>query len=905
MISTNRTNSIHASSASYRRRRCLCIWMVSVGLLSPPNLAIAADDTSPTVLIIPHTHWEGAFAKTREEYLEIGLPYILKVLYLLKKYPNYHFVLDQMCYVRPFLERYPSEVSTFRKFLAEGRLQIVGGTDTMHDNNMPSGESISRQFLFAKSYFREKLSYDVTTGWALDTFGHSGQMPQILKLAGMKSYWFMRGAPTTEMPSELLWQGIDGSRIPAFWLPLSYDAIGVPGTSAAFDQILRSLFNELTQFGNHPVRVLLAGTDVGEPWEALPGWVDNFNKSSSYLTARIATAADFETIVAKRGSQPTFSGELNPVGQGIYSNRIELKQTMRELESLLTTAEKVNVVASLLGSGSDPERIERAWEPVLFNAEHDPAAGSIADKVYANEVEDYSRARHMGQESVDRDLESVMTLVDTTGAGVPLVAFNTLGWRRTDLAEVNVPFSDPGVYDFSVVDPGGNSVPFQILNLERYGDGGISEARIAFIASDIPSLGYAVYHAVPITTTTRASLPSVDKLESDTLSKLSDSSYRDSGIIENDLYRISFDLRTGAMTSLVFKEGNWQVLRSPANVVSREDDYGDPWELYGAFSGGIVSTKKPGLAPRPRYTQWSNDFVSYGAVTSGPVFSEYRLNLRPFAQNQFATRVRIYNGLRRIDIKTELVNQEKFVRYRVLFPTTLASGMLTEEIPFGAIERRQQQEFPAENWIDFSDGRRGLTLLNRGIPGNNVADGSLMLSLMRSSNLDPFFGQAEGSDMPRIESDTGLGVGRKYTLEYALIPHAGSWRSTSPWRDGMEFNNPLIVRAVAAHPGDLGKFQSFLDISQDNVVLSALKSAKNRSSVVLRVYEAAGKATHDVRAKLSFSGRKIGTVHEANLLEDPGEQVATDGSVFSFDLRPFEIKTFMIATKLITAPDQH
>ena len=142
-----------------------------VALVPAPWNTVSAQTSSPdVVLVIPHTHWEGAVFKTREEYLDIGLPNIVKALYLLKKYPNYRFVLDQMCYVRPFLERYPSETAAFREFLAQGRLQIAGGTDTMHDNNMPSGESIVRQYLLGKSYFRDKLGYDVTTGWALDTF---------------------------------------------------------------------------------------------------------------------------------------------------------------------------------------------------------------------------------------------------------------------------------------------------------------------------------------------------------------------------------------------------------------------------------------------------------------------------------------------------------------------------------------------------------------------------------------------------------------------------------------------------------------------------------------------------------------------------------------------------------------
>ena len=183
------------------------------------NRGLAAQEAAKeTFFIIPHTHWEGAVFKTREEYLEIGLPYILRALRLLKAHPNYRFVLDQACYVKPFLERYPEGEATFRKFVDEGRLAIVGGTDVMLDVNMPGGESFVRQVLYGKGYFRKKLGVDVTVGWQLDTFGHHGQMPQLLKLGGYKSFWFYRGVPKANTPSEFLWQGIDGSRIAAFWL---------------------------------------------------------------------------------------------------------------------------------------------------------------------------------------------------------------------------------------------------------------------------------------------------------------------------------------------------------------------------------------------------------------------------------------------------------------------------------------------------------------------------------------------------------------------------------------------------------------------------------------------------------------------------------------------------------------
>ena len=81
--------------------------------------------TRGILFCIPHTHWEGAVFKTREQYLEMGLPHILRALKLLKEHPSYRFTLDQACYVQPFLERYPAEEPAFRQFVAEGRLAIA------------------------------------------------------------------------------------------------------------------------------------------------------------------------------------------------------------------------------------------------------------------------------------------------------------------------------------------------------------------------------------------------------------------------------------------------------------------------------------------------------------------------------------------------------------------------------------------------------------------------------------------------------------------------------------------------------------------------------------------------------------------------------------------------------------
>ena len=121
---------------TFSRNCCLCgmMFLLAVALFYYSREAVAAEpphDEKPTekdiFFYIPHTHWEGAVFETREDYLNIGLPNILRALRLLRAYPNYHFVLDQAAYVKPFLERYPEEEAAFRKYIAEGRLEITAG----------------------------------------------------------------------------------------------------------------------------------------------------------------------------------------------------------------------------------------------------------------------------------------------------------------------------------------------------------------------------------------------------------------------------------------------------------------------------------------------------------------------------------------------------------------------------------------------------------------------------------------------------------------------------------------------------------------------------------------------------------------------------------------------------------
>src|SRR4051794_16860760 len=259
-----------------------CLIAVCCSLLAVVSV-LADEPGTPkkeTFWVIPHTHWEGAVFKTREEYLDMGLANILKAMRLLREQPGFRFTLDQVAYVRPFLERFPNEEADFRRFLAEGRLQLAGALDVMPDDNMPGGETFVRQMIYGKGYYRDKLGVDVTTGWQLDTFGHHAQMPQLMTLGGYKSFWFFRGVPRKDFPSEFLWEGIDGTRIDAYWLPHGYGIVyPTPKDPAAFRASMASRFHLLDANSRGSAdRAGPSGADVSEPEEHLVPNVEAFNK---------------------------------------------------------------------------------------------------------------------------------------------------------------------------------------------------------------------------------------------------------------------------------------------------------------------------------------------------------------------------------------------------------------------------------------------------------------------------------------------------------------------------------------------------------------------------------------------------------------------------------------------------
>ena len=841
------------------------------------------------VWIIPHSHYDAEVFIVEQETLEIGYSNLTGALHLMRVDPDFKFTVDQSCLIEPFLKSYPEEREFFLQMAAEGRLEIVGGTYIMPDVNIPSGESFIRQVMLGKRYCEEELGIEVRGSWTIDTFGRHPQMPQLLLKCGFDYDAFQR-LMVKDGPSEFYWQGIDGSRLLCHWMACSYAAFfGAPGNLHEFKKFASDRIERLAERAVTPHLMAPAGADLTPAEPQLMGMMRAYNGSQQEAELVIATPGEYFAALRQQADFPTVTRDLNPAFQGCYSARIDIKQWNRRLEVILANVEKYEALAQRFGAAGQAGRLWEAWRGVLFNQFHDIICGSHVDAVFHNTMDRYKVSLARAEEILNESLKLIAEQVDSRGEGVPVIVFNPLGWERSDVVECVVSFSEACVYEVMVRSAGGEATASDLLQVERYADGCIKRARILFVARNVPAFGYEVYHVLPASEAAahRGSLSTSHPKGGALRFEL------DHGWIENEFLRVEFDLWTGVMTRIYDKINGWEVLASDnpiGNAVVRERDFGNFWQYNGPCKGDEfypVEGRYPLPGINDNAVDFAHTYLGDGYIRHGSAMAEFSIS-HPYGSGQFATRARIYAGIPRIDIQTTLLNNDERVRYRVAFPTSLREGTITYEIPFGAIQRGEG-EMPAQNWIDLAEGGRGVTLLNRGLPGNNVVDGVMMLSLLKCTALKEGYAEVGGFKFSTA-TDEGYEKGKPHVFDYALAPHGGGWQEAQAYRRGMEFNTPLVAWKTGKHPGNLPSRQSFIRLAGENIVLSAVKACAG--GMIVRVYEAEGQTGS--RCGLAFAW-PVQEVFEVNLLEKEAKAVnLTEGQRVDVEMGPFEIKTFKI-----------
>jgi alpha-mannosidase len=800
----------------------------------PPEVA--------TAHLVGHAHIDLSWLWRWEETVrDIAEATFRGTLDLMERSKGLTFAQSQAALYAAVEQTDPELFKAIRAKIKAGTWLPVGGMWVEPDLNLPDGESLVRQLLYGQRYFREKLGSRTRVGWNPDSFGHSAQLPQILKKAGIDYYVLERCAPD-DTPF-FWWQGLDGSRVlvcvPPGWYNLSLrEGVGdVVGRAAEHTPVrdFLLLYGE-GDHGGGPRATDLEGYRAHRREPGQPRM--DFDSPERFFRKLSGLGVKF----------PVVAGELNFVFPGCYTSQARTKKNNRLAENLLLTAEKFSS-AAVFGKFRDyyPERdLDEAWKLVLRNQFHDILAGSSIGPVYEEASAAYDEAFARARRALDFSLESIADDVDTRGQGWPIVVFNPLFWERTDAVEVELDLPadacGPGLV---IQDPQGRSVPCQVLS--RTEDGERVTFRLLFIAADVPSFGYRVFHALAV--------PADPEPESPLA--VSETS------LENEFFRVSLDPETGWMRSVLDKQTGREVLAAPGNVLEAIAD--EPQTM----SAWRVNLKE-------RLARIGETGCRLEVLERGPARVAVRIR-GALRHSRFQQDIRLCRGVPRIDVRLTADWQERRVMIKAAFPAAARNREAFFEVPFGAVSRLTNgAEVPALRWIDLTDetGEFGLSLLNDCKYGFDVRDNVLRLSVIH------------GPTAPDPEADRG-----PQEMVYSLYPHSGSWREAGTVRRGYELNVPLEARPVLSHPGKRPPSASFISCEGDGVVVSALKKEYGyfNRGYILRAYETLGR-----ESVLTLTTAWPVRAAEADLLDYSTQILPLQEGKVVLTFKPFEIKTIKI-----------
>lgn len=393
------------------------------------ELSRKGGDTCLAFDAVGHAHIDLAWLWPLRETRRKGARTFSTQLEMLDRYPGYVFGASQAQLYDWIRTDYPLLYEKVKEAVRAGRWEVQGGAWVESDTNVPSGESLTRQFLYGKRFFRQEFGLDMKMLWLPDVFGYSAALPQIIKKSGcdyfstIKLSWSL----INKFPYHTFrWAGLDGSQVLVHMPPEgSYNSAALPSSvaKAADSYQEKGLCDRaLIPFG--------IGDGGGGPGaEHLERLIREENLAGSH-PVRMGKAIDFfEAIAPAQESYPSWKGELYVERhQGTLTTQARNKLYNRRLEKALHDAELICTLAWLKSGAAYPRaELERIWKEVLLYQFHDILPGSSIKRVYDESVPRYQALEREALALRDAALASL----GDGEAGL----FNTLPWKRTLLTE--------------------------------------------------------------------------------------------------------------------------------------------------------------------------------------------------------------------------------------------------------------------------------------------------------------------------------------------------------------------------------------------------------------------------------------------------------------------------------------
>ncbi|KAF2146780.1 glycoside hydrolase family 38 protein [Aplosporella prunicola CBS 121167] len=770
---------------------------------------------------------------------------------LMDRYPELRFCCSQAQQYKWLEQYYPSVFDRVKQKVKEGRFQPIGGSWVEHDTNMPSGESLVRQFVYGQRFFESKFGQRCKTFWLPDTFGYSTQLPQLCRLAGMSRFFTQKLSwnNINNFPHTTFnWVALDGSQVICHMAPSeTYTA------EAHFGDVKRSVTQHKSLDQDETSLLVFGKGDGGggPTWEH----IEKLRRARAIsdkvgLLPRVKmgdSVDDFFARLEKKAEKGTeyvtWYGELYfELHRGTYTTQANNKRNNRKSEVLLHDIEWLATLASikdLVIGGKNyykypKKEVDEMWEAVLLCQFHDCLPGSSIEMCYDDSDELYAKVFATGEQLLAQAREA-LGFDEKAGEYCSL---NTLPWARSEITRSPVKSDQP-----------------HWCLAEATAD--TSEAR-------------------PMSSIKKAPTASIREVDSDVYE------------LSNDNFKVK--IANGVITSLYDIVAEREVIPqgSKAGQLVVFDDKPLYWQAWDVEVYHLDSRKE---------LKNQKSYISERGPHRVAVVTETQISEKSWARTTISLTAAVGDSGSYIDLESEVEWREDMKFLKVEFPVDIVNQEASYETQFGIVKRPTHYnttwdmakfEVCCHKWADLSENGYGVSILNDSKYGFATCGNLMRLSLLRAPKA------------PDAHADMG-----RHHIRYAILPHLGPLDHRTV-RTALAFNNPLTLHRHSAPATQLARLLGAIRLTgSPALVLDTLKRGeddadvaydnpltvgKNGRSLILRVYDALGGRA---RGRIEWNpALSVRSVEKTNLLEDKGEELELRGCGVEIELRPFEVATF-------------
>lgn len=769
---------------------------------------------------------------------------------LLDRYPEHRFCASQAQQYKWLEKYYPYAFDRVKSHVKKGNFQPIGGSWVEHDTNMPSGESLVRQFLYGQRYFESRFGQRSTTFWLPDTFGYSTQLPQLCRLAGMTRFFTQKLSwnNINNFPHTTFnWVSLDGSQVICHMAPAeTYTA------EAHFGDVRRSE-TQHKSMDQDPSSLLVFGKGDGGGGPTF-GHIEKLRRARGMsdkvgLLPRVKmgdSVDDFFARIEKKQANGTIDlctwyGELYfELHRGTYTTQANNKRNNRHSEILLHDIEYFATLATIGGKCGykyPKEGIDSMWENVLLCQFHDCLPGSCIEMCYDDSDELYAKVFDTGKKLLNDALDALGFEHNLSSSKENLLGLSTLGWSRNEVLDV----------------PDGRGATEPVVVRDQSG------------IMDLHAMSEDDKHCKP-----------VQEVEPGVF------------VLENNHLRIK--VHNGVITSLYDIKAKREVLPKggKANQLVLFDDKPLYWQAWDVEVFHLESRKELHASGPSKITQSDAHRSSVSTTTkiSDKSWIETTISLSSTTTTPSM-----------VEIAAEVEWRETMKFLKVEFPTTITNTEASYETQYGIVRRPTHYntswdmakfEVCCHKWADLSENGYGVSVLNDSKYGFATCGSLMRLSLLRAPKA------------PDAHADMG-----RHHIKWAVMPHAGPLDERTV-RAGFEFNYPV---RIASHPAPsaakqlLSAFKLTGDSSK-SLVVDAVKRGeddedasngdmppKKGRHVILRVYDSLGGTS---RGTIAMGNVEVKKAWKCNLLEDEIEQLELTKEGLEIELRAFEVASYKL-----------